>query len=183
MPFPRHALRQAPLPTGGRSLRAGPDTIGHGSLERLLRIVRVHVEATGGRAAVEMGELSQVLGGAAEPPTTPASFGEPAHDSYCRTDGVGDSRFGHGAPRARAVETHGNIATVDVEGVAGALHETTAPELAGRCCGPAGTAGLPSRKLPRLCHAMIPGASRELLSSARPAILIGTILALLESPL
>ena len=30
---------------------------------------------------------------------------------------------------------------------------------------------------------MIPGASRELLSSARPAILIGTILALLESPL
>lgn len=74
-------------------------------------------EATGGRASIEMGELSQVLEGAAELTITPASFGEPPADSFCWAEAAGESRFGHREPHAGAARTHWNIATVDVEGV------------------------------------------------------------------
>ena len=69
-----------------------------------------------------MGVQSQVLKGAVELLITPASFGEPPSDSFCLPEGVGDSRFGHREPHARAARTHIDIATVDVEGVGGAPH-------------------------------------------------------------
>ena len=90
-----------------------------------------YFEATGGLASIAMGELSQVRKSAAGLPFAPASFGEPPPDSFCWTEGVGDPQFGHREPHARAARTHGNGVTVDVEGVAGALHETTARDSRG----------------------------------------------------
>ncbi|MDE0109166.1 MAG: leucine-rich repeat domain-containing protein [Bryobacterales bacterium] len=83
-------------------------------------------EATGGRASMEMGELSQVRKSVAVLPFAPASFGEPPPDSFCWPEGSGDLRFGHREPHARAPRTRGSGVTLDVEGVAGSLHETTA---------------------------------------------------------
>lgn len=83
-------------------------------------------EATGGRASIAMGELSQVRKGVTGLPFTPASFGEPPPDSFCWTEGGGNSRFGHGEPHVRTARTHGNRVAVDFEGVAEVLHETTA---------------------------------------------------------
>ena len=85
-----------------------------------------YFEATGGRASIAMGELSQVRKSAAGLPITPVSFGDPPPDSFCWTEGVGDPHFGHREPHALATTTHGNSVTADVEGVARALHETTA---------------------------------------------------------
>lgn len=85
-----------------------------------------YFEATGGRASMAMGELSKVRKSVAWLPFAPASFGDPPPDSFCWTEGVGDSHFGHREPHARANRTHRNSVTVDVEGVGGALHETTA---------------------------------------------------------
>ncbi|MDE0263689.1 MAG: hypothetical protein OXJ37_14910, partial [Bryobacterales bacterium] len=82
-------------------------------------------EATGGRASMEMGELSQVRKSVAVLPFAPASFGEPPPDSFCWTESIRESRSGHGEPQARVARTRGNGVTVDVEGVAGALHGTT----------------------------------------------------------
>lgn len=84
-----------------------------------------YFEATGGRASMEMGELSQVRKSVAVLPFAPASFGEPPPDSFCWPEGVGDSHSGHSEPRPRAARTRGNGVTVDVEGVAAALYETT----------------------------------------------------------
>ena len=83
-----------------------------------------YFEATGGRASIDMGELSQVLRSSAELPITPASFGEPPPDSFCWTDGVRDPHFGHREPYAHADETHGTTVNVDVGRVAGVLHRT-----------------------------------------------------------
>lgn len=84
-----------------------------------------YFEATGGRASMKMGELSQVRKSVVGLPFAPASFGEPPPDSFCWTEGVGDSQVGHREPNARAARTHGNGVTVDVEGIAGRLYETT----------------------------------------------------------
>ena len=85
-----------------------------------------YFEATGGRASMDMGELSQVRKSVVGLPFAPASFGDPPPDSFCWSEGVGDSHFGHRGPHAHVAGTRNNKVTVDVEGAAGALRETTA---------------------------------------------------------
>lgn len=85
-----------------------------------------YFEATGGRASMAMGELSKTRKSVVGLPFAPASFGEAPPDSFCWTEGVGDSHFGHREPNVRAARTHGNSVTEDVEAAIGALHDTTA---------------------------------------------------------
>jgi len=84
-----------------------------------------YFEATGGRASIAMGDLSQVRKSVVGLPFAPASFGEPPADSFCWTEGVGHSHSGHREPHARTARTRGNSVSVSFERVAGALHETT----------------------------------------------------------
>ena len=85
-----------------------------------------YFEATGGRASMDMGELLQVRKSVVGLPFAPASFGDPPPDSFCWSEGVGDSHFGHRGPHAHVAGTRNNKVTVDVEGAAGAVRETTA---------------------------------------------------------
>ena len=70
-----------------------------------------YFEATGGRATIALGELSQVRKSVARLLFAPASFGEPPPDSFCWTEGVRESHSGHREPRTGATETHGSSVT------------------------------------------------------------------------